>query len=352
MILTGTPIGNVPWDVHPQLEFLGEGLSGFIDQKKFRQCFGVFSKVEDATGYGVERLQSLRNIPLLHERLSRMSFQITKKEAGLNLPDKIYDIYDIEMTEIQAKIYKDVAAKLLVELKDIIETSKSSLVVENVLTKLLRLAQVTSGFLKVDPLIDEDTGDLISPGRIERIPGPNPKIEALRELVDQDRSEDPNSKMIVWAVFIEDMKAIGELLTSMGVKHGLYYGATKEAARDDLVDAFNNDPEFKVLVANPQTAAEALNLIGYDKNRPEESTTYCDHEVFFSCNWSFLQRSQAEDRAHRRGTRMPVRITDLMAPLTIDEEIRDRVKQKELMAENMLDVRNILANITRSIGEI
>ena len=67
-----------------------------------------------------------------------------------------------------------------------------------------------------------------------------------------------------------------------------------------------------------------------------------------SCNWSAVQRSQAEDRAHRRGTKRSVRITDLMVLGTIDEEIRARVLTKRQSAMEIQDVRQILSNVLDS----
>ena len=44
---------------------------------------------------------------------------------------------------------------------------------------------------------------------------------------------------------------------------------------------------------------------------------------------------------------MPVRITDLTVPGTIDEEIRLRVQGKISMADAALDLRSILKSILR-----
>ena len=82
------------------------------------------------------------------------------------------------------------------------------------------------------------------------------------------------------------------------------------------------------------------------RSRPDSNENlHPEEEIFFSQNWSAILRGQAEDRAHRRGTRMPVRITDLTVPGTIDEEIRQRVQGKISMAEALTDLRQILTNV-------
>lgn len=354
MGLTGTPIGNTHNDLWSQLEFLGEGMSGFKRFKDFRHFFGKYEK--NGAGHGVERLVELRNIPFLQERLARICFMVSKEEAGLGLPDKLYDTIEVEMTKDQTEIYNRIAKELAVELDDLdienIEPSKRSLTVNHVLTQLLRLAQVTSGHIKWDPEFDLDTGDIIHEGKVEQIPGDvNPKVEALIESL---REDDKNCKAVIWCCFKEDIRVIEERLAKetadpesplYGVGFGSYYGATREKDREERVERFNCDPTFRFLIANPQTAGEGLDLLGYDKNQPEASDTHAGHEYFFSQNWSFLQRSQAEDRCHRRGTRHPVQITDLTVPGTIDEEIRERVLAKQSLADMITNIKGILRNV-------
>lgn len=339
MILTGTPIGNSMMDLWTQFEFLGLGLSGFTKFGNFRKFHGDFMQV----GEGIQKLIGHKNVPLIQERLARMSFTVTKEEAGLDLPDKVYDLAEAEMTTKQAKVYKQVANDLYAELEDRLSGDVSPMTIENALTSLMRLAQITSGFITFDAVHDPENGVEISPRKIQQIEeSANPKIEAVREML---RESDPQAKTLIWCCFVEDIKQLEALLIDEGIGGGSYYGATSEKDRQINNDAFNNDPNFRVLICNPQTAGEGLNLLGYDVNNPEESQTYCDHEIFFSCNWSAIQRGQAEDRAHRRGTRMPVRITDLIVPDTIDEEIRNRVKDKQSGAMSVLDIKNILESL-------
>lgn len=346
MILTGTPIGNSLMDLWAQLEFLGQGLSGYQRFKEFRANHGVF----EPSGTGVDRLVGVKNIAIIQERLARLTFSVTKAEAGLNLPDKVYDVYEVEMTPEQADWYNKLADSLTLEIESKLEAGPAdSVTIESILTSLLRLAQVTSGFIRTDAVMDSSDPlglTVLRPKQIRRIDGANPKIEAVIEMVTAE-DRDPNGKTIIWCNFVEDIRHLDEALTTAGVKHGTYYGATSERDREAAVTAFNNDPQFKVLICNPQTAGEGLNLLGYNPASATPQDSYCDHEIFFSQNWSAILRAQAEDRAHRRGTKMPLRITDLVVLGTIDEEIRKRVQRKQESANLTLDLREILANVLR-----
>ena len=65
----------------------------------------------------------------------------------------------------------------------------------------------------------------------------------------------------------------------------------------------NTVDSVRVFLANPKSAKEGLNILGYDPEFPENSKMYVNHEIYFSSNWSMIERAQSEDRCHRRGTR-------------------------------------------------
>ena len=76
MCLTGTPITNYVLDLFPQFEFMGKGLSGFVNWKTFRSYYGKFVKRDNVTVF-----TGYQNLPFLQERLHRLSFLITKKRS-------------------------------------------------------------------------------------------------------------------------------------------------------------------------------------------------------------------------------------------------------------------------------
>lgn len=347
MELTGTPIGNSIMDLYSQLEFLGEGLSGFSSFKNFISFHGKFKKDMVASDNGRFKLEGVQNIPLMQERLSRLTFSISREDAGLKLPPKVPLTFEVNMTPKQFDFYRKLATQLAIEIKSDMEKGQDkTLTAEHILTKLLRLQQICSGFITWDEIQDPDTGEVIQQRKTEQIDSQNPKINELISYYF-DPQRDPNSKMVIWCCFVEDIRAISQRLSIEGIRHATYYGATSDADREYAEEAFNKDPDLKVLIANPQTAGEGLNLHGYDIENPDGPTkdTYAGDVIFYSMNWSYIQWAQAQDRAHRRGTKMPVNIIDLMVPGSIDEEIRDRVRTKEHNALTIQDIQQILENV-------
>jgi len=343
MILTGTPVANSVMDLWSQFEFLGEGLSGFLSFKNFRSFHGRFVEIG---GSAVQKLIGVKGVPLIQERLSRIAFMIRKEEA-LDLPAKVYDIYEVAMSHLQAEWYRKMADELAIEIEENLADETKTMTVDHILTMLLRLAQITSGHVKWDVKFNDETEEL-EEGKVEQIPGENPKVKAVLDLI-KDPEKDSNCKTIVWACFVEDIRVLSEALAKEGIKHVGYHGVVQEQYRvkgaDIAEEVFNKDKNVKVLIANPASGGTGQNFLGYDVRNPDNYKTFCGHEIYVSCNWSAVQRSQSEDRAHRRGTRFPVRITDIVVPGTIDEDIRARVLQKKIMALQIQDVRNMLKRI-------
>ena len=339
MALTGTPMDK-PVDLYSQFEFLGQGYSGFSSIGPFRRFYSKVVVQED----GTRRLEGLQQIPVLKERIARLTTVLTKKECLPFLPPKSYDMRCVDATEEQWRIYRDVASRIAVEAEEALERAEGGsgaerkMVVNHVLTKLLRLAQITSGFVTWDPIMSDD-GELLQPRTVDRL-DPNPKLEELVCLIKE--SDEPERKWLVWACWTQDIKTISMRLRMEGYKVVTFFGDTKFQEREDNITAFNEDDTTRIWVGSQDSGGAGLNLLGYPIGRPHLSKMNCDHHIYFSQNWKAISRSQSEDRNHRRGTRVPVRITDLTMLGTIDEEIRERVWAKRMVSMGLTDVREIL----------
>lgn len=347
LALTGTPIANSALDIYAILEFLGEGQSGFSSYKAFCKFYGVWE-----SGQFGDKLVALQNLPFMRERLARKSFIIKKEEALPDLPAKVYDLVEIEMTHDQQDYYNEVANNLAVEIeKDLSNDGMPrSMIVSCILTKLLRLTQITSGFMSWQPEFDF-TGQQVIDKRLEYF-NPNPKIDALREII---RGKSFTDKTSIWSCFNASIDAIEWMFQDEGMERGIdyvvYQGKTGEEERLDAVHRFNNEDQCRFWIANGAAGATGLNLLGYPPGRPEASACNHNHCIIYDQNWSMLIRSQLEDRGHRRGTRTQFRVTDLMVPRTLDADIRERVLKKQINAIDITNIRQLLQNVFKPVSE-
>jgi len=341
-ILTGTPIGNTIMDLYMPLEFMGKGESGFTTEKAYRQFYGSYDRSN-----GFEVLVGTQNLPILQERLARKSFFISKKEAMPSLPDKVYDIIEIEMSPVQQEMYNKLARELAIEIENDMQNDNLTrqMLVTCILTKLLRLSQITSGFISWSKVEDE-YGEITQPPHYEYF-SPSPKIDAV--VAELLAKTDKTEKTIIWACWLPDIAYLAAACEQNDIGYCIIKGVGKdysEADRAEAIRRFNEDRDCRVVIGTAASGGSGLNLLGYPPGKGDEYDTDCTHIIYYSQNWSQIHRSQSEDRAHRRGTRRNVRITDVCVPNTIDEQIRLRVMSKRKNAMEASDLRHILEAIT------
>lgn len=347
-ILTGTPITNTALDLYTQLEFLGQGYSGFYDYKYFRKFF-TRHRMDMATGREV--YDGLQNVPFMQERLARYTYIVRQQDVQKDLPDRVYDTIEVDMSPQQQNIYEQIRDEMLVEIEAELEGSENkSMTINNVLTRLLKLAQVTSGFVSFSQVLD-DNGEVITPASVDRF-DPDPKLEELVRIL---KDKKPEEKTIVWSCWVQNIKTIAARLKLEGIDCVTFYGDTSDYDREANERRFNCDPNCKVFIGNPGAGGTGLNLIGYPPEgheiykqtgkTPDDWTTNCNHVIYYSQDWSMVKRGQSEKRAHRRGTRGPVRVTDLVVPNTVDTEIRTAVLDKTTRALEVSDLRRILQRL-------
>lgn len=337
LVMTGTPIANSPLDLYNLLEFMDRGGSGFSTEKEFRKFYGTFDRTVD----GFEVLTGVQNLPFLQERLARKSFFISKKEALPYLPDKTYDLIEVEMSPEQEAAYKKLSEQLAYEIEaELASDMQRSMMVNNILTKLLRLSQITSGFATWDELQGLD-GEILQPKFYEYF-SPNGKIEAVLELLREKPSDE---KTIIWANWLPDIEYLTAACDQNDIGHCVFRGSTSEDERNIAVTRFNEDRDCSVFIGTAASGGSGLNLLGYPSNAGSAYATDCTHVVYFSQDWSAIKRAQSEGRAHRRGTRRSVRYTTIVVPDSIDTLIHSKVTQKRRSAMDISDLKQVLASI-------
>lgn len=294
LILTGTPVTNNPLDFFSQYKFLDESIFGG-SYYAFRSRYAIMG------GYGHYQVVGYKNLPELTEKAHSIAFRITKKEA-LDLPEQIDTKRYVELESIGRTIYDQVEKESYAELEH------GEIVTTNVLTKLLRLSQITGGFIK-----DEfnELAEQVS----------SAKLEALEEIVEE--CIDAGKKLVVFARFIPEIDAIAKMLKRYGIKYSMIRGDVKDRAGE--VDKFQNDPETKVFIGQLQTTGMGLTL------------TAADTAVFYSLSYNYADYEQAKARIHRIGQKNNCTYIHLLAKKTIDEKVMDALSKKKNLAELVVD---------------
>ncbi|MDR0916755.1 MAG: DEAD/DEAH box helicase, partial [Oscillospiraceae bacterium] len=254
LLLTGTVITNKALDVFSQYKFLNPAVFGtsFI---AFRNHYF------DMTGYGSYTpvlKQSME--PELTEKLHSISFRATKAEC-LDLPATTDIVRYVELEPAAAKLYRDLVRDSYAELQ------RGEITITNVLTRVLRLQQLTGGFLGGD---DDPRPQSVSTA----------KLDALADIIDEAQAS--GQKLVIIARFVAEIAAIKKLLEKQGVAYSAISGGTKDRA--EQVSAFQTDPNVTVFVGQIATAGLGITL------------TAASTLVFYSTDYSMANHEQARAR--------------------------------------------------------
>lgn len=295
LLLTGTPVTNKAIDVFSQYKFLNPAIFG--------QSFYAFrNRYFNMVGYGNHTPVLKKSMEReLTERMHSIAYRATKAEC-LDLPDTTDIVRKVELEPHAMRLYRNLVKDSYAEL------SKGEVTITNVLTKLLRLSQLTGGFLGSD---ESASTEQVSTA----------KLEVLEDIIDSALEE--NQKLVIIARFVPELNAICRLLDKKGVRHSLIMGGVKN--RDEQVSQFQNDPNVPVFVGQIATAGLGITL------------TAASTMVFYSLDYSMSNFEQTKARIHRAGQRMPCTYIYLTATGTVDEKVLKALKNKANLAKMLVD---------------
>ena len=105
----------------------------------------------------------------------------------------------------------------------------------------------------------------------------------------------------------------------------MYYGGINPKERPENIKRFQEDPDCRFFVGNPQTGGMGITL------------TAANTVVYYSNSHNLEHRLQSEDRAHRIGQTKNVNYVDLVCPGTIDEKIIKALRSKKQVASTVMN---------------
>jgi len=314
MALTGTPAHNSPLDVYAQYRFLDPGIFG-TNFRAFRNRYAVMG------GYGGYQVIAYRINPTLsdgrpnpyysqkldqefQERMYSIAFRVRTGDV-LSLPPEIDEERRFGLSnsarKIYTKLYRDMVA----------DVGAGKVTVTNALTRLLRLQQITSGFLPVENN-EDNTANLqqIDTG----------KQELLADLLEDLPAHEP---LVVFFRFIHDADTIRQVVEAAGRRYYELSGRINQ-----LEDWKTECPgDFPAGVIAVQIRAGGA---GVDLTR----ACYC---VYYSLGFSLGDYDQSRHRINRPGQTRPVRFYHLIANGTVDEKVYAALKAKADVVSCIMD---------------
>lgn len=306
IILNGTPITQGAMDIFSQFLFLDNGKTFGNNYDQFMRTY--FYKNAWSYRWEVKNDEALDEIS---DKIYSVGIRFLKEDC-LDLPPKLYEQREVKMTKEQWDAYEEMREEMItwIETK---ERRKEKIEAQIVVVKLLRLAQITSGFSK------NEEADIVRFAK-------SPKLIELENMLDSLLYN--GNQVVIWARFIPDIMAIDNLLKKKNISHKLLYGKISQHDREKAVSDFQKG-SVKVFVGQQGSGGLGIDLFN------------ANHVIYYSNDFTLLNRLQSEDRTHRSGSEIHNKVTyyDLVAigpggEQTIDYHILNVVlRQKKEIAD-------------------
>lgn len=301
LLLTGTVITNKAIDVFSQYKFLNPAIYG-------NSFYAFRNRYFDMVGYGNHTPVLKKSMEgELTEKLHSISYRATKAEC-LDLPETTDVIRQVELEPAALRIYRGLVKESYAELAGGEQGAPVAVTATNILTRLLRLSQLTGGFLGNDET-----------AAVEQVSAA--KLSALEDILDGAAAE--GKKLVIIARFLPEIKAICKLLEKRGLRYSCITGEVKD--RDEQVARFQKEPEVMAFVGQIATAGLGITL------------TAASTMVFYSLDYSMSNFEQTKARIHRVGQRMPCTYLYLVARGTVDEKVLAVLESKADLARTLVD---------------
>ena len=285
-ILTGTPVENSLRDLWSLFEFLLPGYLGTRRDFKDR--------------YETPLLNGERG-PLwnrLSRRLRPYLLRRRKQEILAELPDKIEQVIEVELSPEQKSAYTQLQLAARDQI-DQLRDQASGAARMRVLTALLRLRQACCDLRLLGSKSDSSS-----------------KLNALLELVEE--AIDGGHRTLVFSQFTSMLDIIADALENAGISFCRLDGSTRN--RQEVVERFQRDGGIPVFLISLKAGGVGLNL------------TAADTVIHFDPWWNPAVEAQATDRAHRIGQRRVVTSIKLIARDTVEERVlRMQEKKRDLL---------------------
>lgn len=294
MILTGTPVTQGPLDLWSQYRFLDPRVFGYKFYP-FRTRYAIMG------GYQAKQVVGYQNEQELAGKAHSIAYRVTKKEC-LDLPDEVDQIVYACLDADAKRVYREMERQMFTEIEG------KDVNAQIVLTKLLKLQQITGGF------VHSDSGDVVSVS--------SAKLDAFRDLLDGFPAD---KKLVVFANFRAEIDGIVNVVRECNRSVAVFTGDTPMEERERINVDFQTTEHPNVLVLQAQTGGRGITL------------TAADTIVFYSLNFSLENYEQAKARIHRIGQTNKVTYIHLITKDTVDETVLYALKNKKSVADLVVD---------------
>ena len=300
--MSGTPVENRLMEYWSIFSLVQPKLLG--TQKDFKEHFARPIEA-DRDPNTIDAFRKL-TAPFMLRRLK------TDKSIIADLPEKLVQDQFTSLRQDQAVLYekflKDTLEKIDTAIKKAKESGEDTRIVQRglvlkLMTGLKQICNSVSQFQKTDsPYPDSGKGDM------------------LIDLVE--RSFDVERKVLIFTQYREMGDRLQTWLKSTLGEEALFlHGGVTVKRRAEMVDAFQNDPQTRVMILSLKAGGTGLNLT--------QASTVIHYDLW----WNPAVEAQATDRAYRIGQKRDVLVYRFITKGTFEERINEMLMSKRELAD-------------------
>ncbi|KAF2403611.1 putative TBP associated factor [Trichodelitschia bisporula] len=347
LILSGTPIQNNVLELWSLFDFLMPGFLG--TEKVFKDRFSKpIAASRNAKANSKEQEAGALAIEALHKQVLPFLLRRLKEEVLNDLPPKILQNYYCDLSDLQRRLFEDFHKKEGRAIADAASDSskEGKAHIFQALQYMRKLCNSPALAVKpthkqYDSLVRELATRKTRLDDIQHAP----KLRALRDLLldcgigtDASAESDSNPVEAVSqhrALIFCQMKEMLDMVQQhvlgdqlKGVQYLRLDGGVEASKRQDIVNRFNNDPSYDVLLLTTSVGGLGLNLTG------------ADTVIFVEHDWNPQKDMQAMDRAHRIGQKKVVNVYRIVTRGTLEEKILSLQRFKIDVASTVVNQQN------------
>ena len=294
-ILTGTPTPKSYLDIFSQWVFLNHRRFG-TRIEEFRVRYVRMG------GYMGKQVKGYRNFQELKSKIKRDA-TIRKEEDVFDMPPEIMQRVPVHLEDAAMIAYQKMEYELFLELKggDISDA-------KNIAVKILRLQQITGGWIK------SDEGNLHQVSRA--------KLLTCHERLENLWNDD--ERVVIFTRYKPEVQAIANFGVRSGVDTYMLSGATRHEDRTRRRRKFQAKPGPSIFVAQIQAGGLGIPL-------------HASHEViFYSPTYSYDDYFQAKFRIRGPHQKKTMRYQHLTVLGSIDTDIYSNLAMKQDLVDSIM----------------
>jgi SNF2 family DNA or RNA helicase len=273
---------NSPLDIYGQYRFLDPGIFG-TSFTKFRGEYAVMG------GFQGHQILNYRNPEMLHDKMFLIAHRVMSKDV-FDLPKFQSEIRTCELSGTERRVYQEM------DINFCAQVASGEVTAANALVKLLRLQEITSGYLDAQPVGDS-------------------KKKLLADVLEDFSLKEP---IVIFARFTNDLRAIKEVVESQGRTYGELSGHANELSQWQIG---NKD----VLGVQIKSGREGVDF------------TRARYSIYYSLGFSLGDYEQSIKRLDRPGQLREGMYIHLLAKDTVDFKVMEALEKRQEVISSVLN---------------